>query len=450
MPTWPDKEEALLKEFLNSPSGLSSYGGGPRSTLRDFQRFVASRKTPPSAEMLSTWLKAGLARFSVRYAIRRGLFAARFLRWLAGRNAVASDPIAELRSRYGCRSTSAIVRALLAPDSAKALEALRRPPHYGSHLGPYIRGHVERMRCLGYALRNEDTFIRFDRYLQEYPDAAEQPFGNLARDYIAAGPSSPEKMQRLSVARVVAGALQRAGLEAVKPVGDRLVRQEALRTRRRPYIYTDADIQNLLKSAGEVESTKHRLRAAVIRCMIALAYCAGLRISELLGLRMRDVRLDDETIEVRESKFFKSRCLPLSGSAVKALHAYLQVRAQSDSPVNEDAALFCHGRKGYSRAGASHLLRTVIASARLKPPKGRGGARIHDLRHTFVVHRMTQWYREGVNPEGRLAHLAAYLGHRDINSTLVYLTITQELLQQANSRFRVAEVTVVNAIRGRT
>ncbi len=112
---------------------------------------------------------------------------------------MASDPIAELRSRYGCRSTSAIVRALLAPDSAKALDALRRPPLYASHIGPYILRHVERMRCLGYAFRNEDKFIRFDRYLQEYPDAAEQPFGNLARDYIAAGSSSQEKMQRLSV-----------------------------------------------------------------------------------------------------------------------------------------------------------------------------------------------------------------------------------------------------------
>jgi len=448
MPTWPDKEEALLTAFLNDPGGLASYGGGRRSTLRDFQRSVASRKAPPSVKMISAWLKAGMARFTVRYAIRRGLFAARFLLWLEQRGAVARNPIAELLNRYNCRSTSAIVRALLDPDSAKALEALRRHPRYASHLGPYIRGHVERMRCLGYAFRNEDKFIRFDRYLQEYPDAAKQPFGNLARDYIAAASSSQEKMQRLSVARVVAGALQRAGLAAVKPVGDRMVRQEAIRTQRRPYIFTKADIQNLLRIAGEFESSRHPLRAAALRCMIALAYCAGLRLSELLGLKMKDVRVADGTIEVRESKFFKSRCLPLSSSAVKALRAYLHVRAQSDAPANEEAALFCHGRKGYSRAGASHLLRTVIANARLRPPKGRGGARIHDLRHTFVVHRMTQWYQEGINPEGRLAHLAAYLGHRDINSTLVYLTITQELLQQANSRFRVAEVTVVTAIRG--
>ena len=62
---------------------------------------------------------------------------------------------------------------------------------------------------------------------------------------------------------------------------------------------------------------------------------------------------------------------------------------------------------------------------------------------------MTQWYRQGINPQGRLAHLAAYLGHRDINSTLVYLTITQELLQQANQRFRTAEADVLKVIQGK-
>lgn len=449
MPAWPDKEEALLKEFLNNLEDPPSCGWGHRSALRDFQRFAANQKKPLSNETLSAWLKAGAARLTLRYVIRRATLVAQFLDWLVRRGAAASNPIAELLSRYNSRSTSAVVRALLDPDPAKALEALRRPPRYASHLGACIRGHVERMRCLGYAFRNEDKFVRFDRYLQEYPDAANRPFEQLARDYIGIAPAASEKMQRLSVARVVAGALQRAGIAAVKPVGDRLVRQQTARTRTRPYIYTKADVQKLLKMAGNFGASKHPLRAATLRCMIALAYCAGLRISELLGLKMTDVRLADGTVEIRESKFFKSRCLPLSSSAVKVLRDYVKVRAQAGAPAGDHAALFCHGGKGYSRAGASHLLRIVIQCAGLKPTKGRGGARIHDLRHTFVVHRMTQWYQEGINPEGRLAHLAAYLGHRDINSTLVYLTITQELLQQANSRFRVAEVTVVNAIRGK-
>ena len=97
---------------------------------------------------------------------------------------------------------------------------------------------------------------------------------------------------------------------------------------------------------------------------------------------------------------------------------------------------------------AEKLLCRVIQQAGLRKTPGRGGPRVHDLRHTFVVHRMTQWYRQGLNPQGYLPYLAAYLGHRDIHSTLVYLTITQELLQRANERFRTADTEVLSVIQG--
>ena len=103
---------------------------------------------------------------------------------------------------------------------------------------------------------------------------------------------------------------------------------------------------------------------------------------------------------------------------------------------------------GYGYVVAETLLRRVIQQAGLRNTLGRGGPRVHDLRHTFVVHRMTEWYRQGINPQGHLPYLAAYLGHRDIHSTLVYLTITQELLQRANERFRTAETEVLRVIKG--
>ncbi len=85
---------------------------------------------------------------------------------------------------------------------------------------------------------------------------------------------------------------------------------------------------------------------------------------------------------------------------------------------------------------AGKLLVRVLRRAGVKPENGKIGPRIHDLRHSFVFNRMLTWYREGVNPQSRLPYLATYLGHKDINSTLVYLTITQELLQHASERFR--------------
>ncbi|MDX8540705.1 site-specific integrase [Mesorhizobium abyssinicae] len=81
------------------------------------------------------------------------------------------------------------------------------------------------------------------------------------------------------------------------------------------------------------------------------------------------------------------------------------------------------------------LLADVIRRAGLKPLGGKPGPRVHDLGHSVVVNRILEWYRTGINPQDRLPFLATYLGHRDINSTLVYITVTQELLHYANDRF---------------
>jgi integrase len=182
--------------------------------------------------------------------------------------------------------------------------------------------------------------------------------------------------------------------------------------------------------------------------MLAVAYCTGLRLGEIVRLRLGDLRFDDGWLEVRESKFFKSRRVPLRSSVVDALKRYLAERARAGLPQDCEAALFCHERGGYVYMTASRLLREVIRTAGLKPEPGRRGPRVHDLRHAFVVHRMLEWYRQGINPENKLPYLATYLGHRDIHSTLVYLTITQELLGLANERFRAFGARVLVATQG--
>jgi integrase/recombinase XerD len=159
------------------------------------------------------------------------------------------------------------------------------------------------------------------------------------------------------------------------------------------------------------------------------------------------VDLDEEAIEIQDTKFFKSRRLPLSSSVMAALRDYLEARRKAGAPEKPNAPLFWHQKGGYSYSAAGALLKFMIRRAGLHPDRGRG-PRLHDLRHTFVVHRMTAWYQQGINPQNRLPYLAAYLGHRNIYSTLVYLTVTQELLQHANERFRAAEADVLKVIQG--
>jgi site-specific recombinase XerD len=166
-------------------------------------------------------------------------------------------------------------------------------------------------------------------------------------------------------------------------------------------------------------------------------------MAEIVGLRLGDIREASDTIDIRDTKFFKSRRLPLSPSAMAVLRRYLLARRQALAPTDADSPLFWHQKGGYAYITANHLMRRVMRSAGLKPDTGRAGPRIHDLRHSFVVHRMIEWYRDDINVQARLPYLWTYLGHRDLHSTLVYITITQELLHRASERFRVFGAHVV-------
>ena len=172
--------------------------------------------------------------------------------------------------------------------------------------------------------------------------------------------------------------------------------------------------------------------------MLTLAYCVGLRVGELVALTLKDVDLKEGLLEVRETKFFKSRRLPLAPTVIDVLSRYLVARAAAGAPGSPEAPLWWTAlrRQPYSYSVIEKLLTRVIRLAGLKEGRGRQGPRVHDLRHTFVGHRMLQWYRSGVDPQTRLPHLATYLGHKDIKSTLVYLNITPEVMRQASERYR--------------
>jgi integrase len=186
--------------------------------------------------------------------------------------------------------------------------------------------------------------------------------------------------------------------------------------------------------------------------MLVLAYCAGLRLGEIVRLNLGDDDLETGTIEVRETKFFKTRRLPLSQSAAMVLRSYIEARRKAGAPSTPSAGLFWHwhnrGASQYSYVTVEQMLVRVLRHSGVKPKQGKAGPRIHDLRHAFVVHRMLGWYRQGINPQPYLPYLATYMGHRDINSTLVYLTITQELLQHAGEKYRQLGAVALSKVAG--
>jgi integrase/recombinase XerD len=387
---------------------------------------------------LRAWLQAHSEDWPARTIVNHAQLIDRFLSWMAQRGHVANNPFDQLRSQYGGR-IAPIVRALLSDDSATALEQLRAPPAFGSPWGARMREYVAYMRSLGYRYKtSEERLKRFDRFLQRHPDLAGQPLPALIEAWRKAGSGAEHALVAQICGRMLSKAQHRCDPNAPIIPWDRTLSKQVLADHRRPYIYTPEQIATALVTARALPSPRSPLRPLSVYIMFVLGYCAGLRIGEIVKLTLADVDLKEGTLEIRDTKFFKSRRLSLTPSVVQALRDYLRERRKTGAPIAPTAALFWNQKtnRGYSLVTAGALMIKVLRRAGLKPAQGRGGPRVHDLRHSMVHSRMLTWYQQGINPQSRLAHLATHLGHKGINSTLVYLTITPQLMQLANERSR--------------
>jgi site-specific recombinase XerD len=166
-------------------------------------------------------------------------------------------------------------------------------------------------------------------------------------------------------------------------------------------------------------------------------YGAGLRRGEVLGLTAGDVDLPNSLLTVRNTKFFKSRLVPINADLTKVLQDYSRWRAATHTSAGTTSTFFL-SRQGEAIRHCS----LVSAFKRLRECAGirradhsRYQPRLHDLRHTFAVHRLTEWYRQGADVQRLIYHLSVYLGHSSLAHTQVYLTMTPELLRQAGSSF---------------
>jgi len=439
MMRWPEDGDVIIENYIAQLP--LNYAISPiyyRQALNSFRQ-AALRFNATDRQTLEYWLRERgevWARSTVQHRAR---IVARFLDALADDKRIKSNPISDLRHDYNARGDTGIVRALMASHPDQVLAALRQPRPYESSLGELMRDHVERMQRRGYRYETQDVICRrFDRFLQQRPDLDGQPLEIMLEHYRGTKTTANHPAECERLARILNKALCHGNPSRLKRRLDYEAVKQVTRSWRRPHIYSPEDIQRLLAIARTYPSPRAPSRPTNLYTMLVLAYCAGLRIGEIARLTLGDVDMRVGTIAIRETKFFKSRILPLSPSAMEALREFLIHRREAGVSCSPDAGLFWHDQKNryYCRATISDLLVAILRKAGLKPAKGKSGPRIHDLRHTFVVHRILEWYRQGVNPQEKLPYLATYLGHRDINSTLVYITVTQELLLEASERFR--------------
>lgn len=239
--------------------------------------------------------------------------------------------------------------------------------------------------------------------------------------------------QRLSVVRTFARHLHAIDpVHEVPPPG--LV--PARSHRAVPYLYSDDDITALMAAAGQLRSP---LRAATIQTIIGLLTVSGLRIGEALRLDRDDVDLAAGVLHIRQSKFGKSRQVPLHHSTLDALATYARRRDQL-CPRPQDPAFFV------SLAGTRVLYCNfhlawldLVRQAGLKPRSPRCRPRPHDLRHGFAVRTLLGWYRDGVDVAASMPLLSTYLGHVHPANTYWYLSAAPELLVLVAARLDAAD-----------
>jgi integrase len=246
--------------------------------------------------------------------------------------------------------------------------------------------------------------------------------------------SSAVRVNKARLAKRFFAYLQSRGVIQRNPVDASLTCRVRPTTTFRPFIFSKEQLALLLAESRRLpKSTRFPLRAQTCHAMLAVLYGLGLRHGEARRLRIRDVDFERGTLFIDQTKFNKSRYVPFGPKLGQCLREYLNTRRAVGPPLEANSPFFVTSKGGLMGMGtlnrAFHFLLKAADITRFPRP------RLHDLRHTFAVHRLLRWYRDGVDVQQRLPWLSVFMGHVDIHSTQVYLTITSDLLSEANARF---------------
>jgi len=309
---------------------------------------------------------------------------------------------------------------------------------FQSPLADEIARFLAYKRALARRYHTEERMLRlFDRYLVEHEvteRAAITPV--LLEAFLGGRPRHHPRSYNhlLGVLRRLFDWLVRQGVLDRSPLLATARRETA---RRIPYLFDAVQARRLLELAGRLpDQPRAPRRGPTYRTIFALLYGLGLRVGEVSRLTRADVDLERQLLVVRGTKFGKSRLVPFGPRMATLLRDYLALRPPGSAATEPMAPLFSFTRRGPIHPGTiSQTFHHLLPRLALPQPPGVAPPRAHDLRHAFAVGTLLRWYRTGVDPAGRLFHLATFLGHVSPSSTAVYLTITAELLREANRRF---------------
>jgi integrase/recombinase XerD len=302
-----------------------------------------------------------------------------------------------------------------------------------------IRQHAQEYlamrRALGFKLtRFGELLLSFVGYLEEHGAGAITTEAAVA--WATSTPRSSASREywshRLLVVRVFARHLTIVDPIHEVPPTDIL---PCHNSRVSPHLYTPGEIAALLAAANALHPP---LRGLTYRTLISLLAVTGLRTGEACQLDRADVDFDSRVLTIRDTKFGKSRQIPVHDSTVTALRVYDQTRDRLCPKATTPA--FLVSTRG-TRLGKGHIAHTfagLLDAAGIHMPHGQRRPRLHDLRHLFAVTTLLTWYHDGVDVQARMPVLSTFLGHADPKSTYWYLSGSPELLALAAARLEQA------------
>ncbi len=198
-----------------------------------------------------------------------------------------------------------------------------------------------------------------------------------------------------------------------------------------PYLYSDAEIAQIVDAARRFPQP---LRAATYSTFFGLLAVTGLRLGEAVHLDRDDVDLRGGLLVIRLSKFGKSREVPLHASTIAALRRYADMRDRVVARPRSQAFFVSLAGTRLIKQNAQIAFQQLLRDAGIRARSATCRPRLHDLRHTFAVRTLIEWYRTDVDVQARLPLLSTYLGHVDPHSTYWYLHAAPELLALASRR----------------
>ena len=296
-----------------------------------------------------------------------------------------------------------------------------------------VNDYLRLRRALGFQMRSqEEMLLHFARQMDASEECGPLTIEAVLKWANESHLSRSTRAKRLSAVRCFARYLAARDDQTEIP-GRALVPKVCFR--KRPHLYSPQELEQLLAATVRLEP-QYPLKRQLYRTLFVLLACTGLRVSEALKLNADHVDLQQSILRVEQTKFRKSRLVPLHLTATQALRDYAQARygrldACDDSPffISKRGIRLTYGAVRWNFDRLRDLLGWTQGNGDWPRP------RIHDLRHTFACHRLLDWYRHGEDVHHLIAALSTYLGHGKVTDTYWYLTSTPDLLAIAGSRF---------------